>query len=477
MIVTFTAALATTDAAPTSDKQRTITGLVVPWNSTGHASLGGAATDLTVKRGALALPDDLGRVKLYRDHSTTGGTPVGYATAARETDAGLEMTFAVSSTDDGEAALKDVTERVRDALSVEVIETEITGGELTAGQLTAVALVAIPAFSEARVTNVTAAQATNEENKLPSNQPAKVPPGTLTAANKEPATLTADTAAAALVAARTGAPLDTELTAALADIKRSANPNISAPAWLGEVWSGIGYTREIVPTMTIKSLTGMRATGFRWVTKPAVADYDGDKKAVPSNTPTTEAVELSAKRLAGAHDIDRAYFDFNEAEFIQGYFRAMAESYAMVTDTKAAEFLVAEAKKNKVAGKQSDVLRAAAKARQQIKKDTRAEATTFLVHPDDMFALLDITMMDEPRYLELIGVKPENFVATEQVPSGTVVAYTKPAVEFYELPGSPIRVEAEDIAKGGRDSALFGYYATFVAHPKGIVAVEFGEAD
>ena len=39
---------------------------------------------------------------------------------------------------------------------------------------------------------------------------------------------------------------------------------------------------------------------------------------------------------------------------------------------------------------------------------------------------------------------------------------------FYELPGSPIRVEAIDMTKGGIDPGVFGYYATMVNQPLAI---------
>ena len=50
-----------------------------------------------------------------------------------------------------------------------------------------------------------------------------------------------------------------------------------------------------------------------------------------------------------------------------------------------------------------------------------------------------------------------------------MVAGTKAAGTFYELQGAPIRVEAIDIARGGIDEALFGYWATLLHDARGIV--------
>ena len=50
------------------------------------------------------------------------------------------------------------------------------------------------------------------------------------------------------------------------------------------------------------------------------------------------------------------------------------------------------------------------------------------------------------------------------------------AATFYELSGSPLRVEAEHIAKGGRDAALFGYTAKLLNRKEGLVKVHFAKA-
>lgn len=493
---------------------RTVTGLALPFGAPGKSSRG----TVTVNAGAVSIDRDLKRIKLYRDHSNAGGAPVGYCTAARETDAGIEMSFRIGDTADGDSALADVREGIRDALSVEVMGAEITGsGELVAGQITAVALVAIPAFDDARVSAFTASLHTEpapetdddpdeseaddedsteidtpgdneidpdtdqEENDMTENTvatdhteesaPAAAPTGLTATRTREPI-VTASAVVDTLIGVRQGRERDDMMTAALADIKRSAHPGVKSSAWLGELWDGVAFTREIVPTMTNKTLTSMRATGWRWTTKPTVNDYKGDKADIPTNTPKTEAVTLEPKRLAGGHDIDRAFFDFDDREFIQSYFAAMTESYAMVSDDRAAAFIVAEAAKNQ-GDSQPDLLRAAAKARQTIKRGTRTEATTYLVNPDDMFLLMGITTMDNPAYLNLLGVDPARFITNDAVPAGTLIAYAKSAVEWYELGSAPIRVEAEHLAQGGRDAAVFGYYATFAPNPAGIVSIPF----
>ena len=515
--------------APAAEQtKRTVTGLVVPWNTPGRTSAG----PVSVAEGAVKLPADLGRVKLLRDHSDTANfSPVGYATAAEVTDEGLKMSFRIAEGDDGDAALADVKNRVRDALSVELVDTKVTNGTLKSGNLTAVALVPIPAFAEARVEMLTAAATdpveddedddeldqdveddetvdpaddgelvieTDEqlETTDPATDPveddeddetekennnmepkknklaaARVPSGLKV--NQKPA-LTFSQAVETIANMRTGT-ASPELTAALADITRSANPAVSAPQWLGELWEGSEYQREIIPTMTIKPLTKLKAVGWRWTQKPEIEDYAGDKTAIPTNEVATEPVETTANRMAVGHDIDRAYFDFNETEFLEGFFRARTIDYAMKSDAKAAAFLNTSASTGTTVASEPDLLHAAARARLVVKRQVRVEPSAYLVHPNSLFGLFDITQLDNPAYLDLLGVKPERFIATDLVPENEVVAYAKESVTWFELPGSPIRVDAERIDLGGRDSAVFAYWATLLNNQAGIVRVPFGE--
>ena len=513
--------------APAAEQtKRTVTGLVVPWNTPGRTSAG----PVSVAEGAVKLPADLGRVKLLRDHSDTANfSPVGYATAAEVTDEGLKMSFRIAEGDDGDAALADVKNRVRDALSVELVDTKVTNGTLKSGNLTAVALVPIPAFAEARVEMLTAAatdpveddedddeldqdveddetvdpaddaelvietdeqlettdtetdpveddeddETEKENNTMPKNKlaAARVPSGLKV--NQKPA-LTFSQAVETIANMRTGT-ASPELTAALADITRSANPAVSAPQWLGELWEGSEYQREIIPTMTNKPLTKLKAVGWRWTQKPEIEDYAGDKTEIPTNEVATEPVETTANRMAVGHDIDRAYFDFNETEFLEGFFRARTIDYAMKSDAKAAAFLNASAATGTTVASEPDLLHAAARARLVVKRQVRVEPSAYLVHPNSLFGLFDITQLDNPAYLDLLGVKPERFIATDLVPENEVIAYAKESVTWFELPGSPIRVDAERIDLGGRDSAVFAYWATLLNNQSGIVRVPFGE--
>lgn len=482
----FLTAAADTMTAPGTDS-RTLTGLVLPFGKPGRTSAG----RLTVDANAVTLPDDIGRVKLYRDHSDQGGTPVGRAVAAEVRDDGLFMSFRIGATPDGDAAITDIVEGIRDALSVELVDAQHAGGKLTAAQLTAVAIVPVPAFDDARVTGASFAKRDEDEQDKEDEDEKKKK--TTAAARRN--TLTTRLAATSLTAATprketmklttvseiiaskingTDTVNGVTVTAALAEVTQAAQPAVQNEEWLGELFAAAPFERLIVPTMKQRSLTRMKLRGWRWKETPKVDDYAGNLQEIPTNEITTEPVEVDAQRIAGGHKIDRKFIDFADSEFIESYLREMANSYKEKTDVHAVEFIVTEGDKVAEAGSQPTLLHAAAKANQIIKKKLRKDATTFLVNTDDMFKLFDITLMDQPQYLALFNIDPAKFIADDAVPAGHVVAYHRDSLAFGELPGSPIRVDALDIAHGGSDNALFGYWAALLEDPRGLTTVPFG---
>lgn len=265
-----------------------------------------------------------------------------------------------------------------------------------------------------------------------------------------------------------------ELEAALSDITSSANIWVAGSEYDGQLWSGLEYVRRWVPLMTPGTLTSYKGSGWKWGVKPEVADYAGDKAAVPSNQPTTVENPWNAARLAGAHDLDRKFFDFGDQEFISAYYDAMRESYARQSDSKARAFLVATGLANTAGAAGAGMFRAAAVAAQAVDDSTGgAVPDYFLINGADRLALLDITQADIPAYLETFGVTPDKFKATPGVPVGTVIAGTRQATKFRELAGSPIRVEAINIANGGVDGGVFGYYATQELETGGVASATF----
>jgi len=514
---------------------RTISGRVLPFGEPGRTSAG----ELIFPAGSISIPQDISRVKLLAGHSPTG-VPVGVATAWEARDDGLYMTFQLGSSDAATEAIAQATDRVIDSFSVEAMGIIKTGRTVSKSLLKAVALVPFPAFGDARVAEVNAAHDdqdttapagdpdvtvpatpgnsdagtttegtdttddptdaddppadtdrdnpttapgesddshTERTDDMPQPRPAAVPTGLHPAPATTSAHASLDDVLDHIHAARAGEQSPVEAHAALTDITRSSMVDATAPNWLGELWSGVTYQRRVIPALTSKVLRGMKAKGYRWATKPGVAKYAGDKAEIPSKEASVEPVEIAAQRWAGGNDLDRAFWDFNETEILRAYWAAMAESYALETDLEAAAFLNANA--TAISESAPDFLRGIARAGLRVLDTTDQPATFALVNPLDVESVLEFAALDAPKYLDIVPIaNPKQWITTNAVDRGTALVGTKSAVDFYELGGSPLRAEAEHIAKGGRDAALFGYTAMNLAKPDGVqkVTINTGQA-
>jgi hypothetical protein len=152
----------------------------------------------------------------------------------------------------------------------------------------------------------------------------------------------------------------------------------------------------------------------------------------------------------------------------------MREDYAVKSDGKALAFQLASAVDINLAAPESSLFRAVAVAAQAVEDNTLGASVDFIyVNSADRLNLLDITGTDIPAYLELFGITPEKFKAAPGVAAGTVVVGSKQATKFRELTETPIRVEAINVANGGIDGGVFGYYATEDIFPGGIARKSF----
>ena len=486
------------EAAPpviTAEGERTITGRVLPWDEFGATNAG----PLKFPRGAVNVPKEITRVKLLAGHSPQG-VAVGHATAFEVKDDGLWMTFKIGSHAAGDDALLQASEKTVDAFSVECYGIERNGTTVTNSYLSAVALVPNPAYASARVSHVMAthqdeSESESESESTPSNDAElsdeseseqveetkdmpknNLAPGTLPGDNQESATESAHFSLDGAIDYLTGAVAGTASGAThaeLVDITDAGMIDRAAPQWLGELWSGVTYERRIIPLMTQKPLTSRKAVGYRWVTKPGVEKYAGNKAPIPSKAASIEAVERESERWAGGNDLDRAFWDFKEREFLAAYWAAMAESYAYETDQDALSFLIANA--TAIDGTATGVQSAISRGSLAIDNALHSPASFAIINPADVEQVLTLSQMDAPRYLGIAGTitDPANWTTSDTVPAGTAIIGTKAAATHYELAGSPLRVEAEHIAKGGRDAALFGYTAKMINRPEGLVSVAF----
>lgn len=452
--------------ADTDTPSRTVSGVIVPWGTPGYTSVG----LITAQRGSIQVPADTKHLKLFRDHSDAGGTPVGYATKVEDTDQGLVASFHIADTPDGDTALKDIKEGVRDALSMEIIGQEISGDLLTAGQLTAVAIVAVPAFSASRITQVTAS---HQGNAAAGGKTGRLTmPPTVTATPRT-TPLTAGAIYDALCRLDDPTADQTLLTAALKQMKVAESPLLTSPQWIDQLWDGQPYKRLFVDKMTHQDLTGLKLEANRWKTRPTVDEWNGSGTDVPSNEASFEVVEVQATRLAGANKLPVEWIHFKKVNLIEQYFLGMAEDYAVKSDNKALADAIAQATEKDLTAQGLGLLEAIPYANHAVYKAARVYADAIAVNDEDWLALSKIKQLELPALMETLKINPDIIIPTDQVAKGKIFAWPTPGIIHGELPGSPIRAEALDIAKGQVDDGVFGYRAVVVARPDALGYVKF----
>ena len=130
------------------EKKRTISGLVVPWDS--PARVNGADFPLRFARGSILI-DSGARLLGYHDRAR----PLGAPTSWQDSPGGLRATFKVARTRDGDEALSMAADGILDGLSIgaELVDVDELSGEIVVAAALAreVSLVTLPAWAAARV--------------------------------------------------------------------------------------------------------------------------------------------------------------------------------------------------------------------------------------------------------------------------------------------------------------------------------------
>lgn len=511
-----------------TDDPRVKEGLLLPFGEIGRTNKG----KLTASAGVLAIADELDPLTLEHDDKQPIAT-----LEVEEVPAGLQCSIRYLPTRAGDDALAEYEAGVRTGLSVEIDDLDRTGkgptiraGKLVAGLVTGGSQVRTPAFMSAKlaaadvpdtpdqgdtpdfqtvyegdvvpaveldgepidgVSKVTVSEKsiaittstdttdpTTQENPMTASRtPAKLQATQL----KPPADSKLKASAADVFAMLAGAQSDGKLLAALADIVPANILATALPQFVGELWSGKAYQRKIIPLLGHADLTNLKVQGWRWTTKPAVDLYAGNKTDVPTAEIGTEPVEITAQRIAGAHDIDRAILDFGNADFWASYTAAMTESYAKVSDsyvlgrvTAAAPAVAPGAIPAGVATGMAYIVDGALAILNgtDTMPDFAVVSTDLwrelmLTRSEDALAYLSAALGMEDGTAASFAIKPAAALAAD-----TVLVGCKAAVTVHELGGeAPIRVDAVDMAKGGVDKGVFGYVAVNVHDTDGLAQV------
>lgn len=422
-----------------------------------------------------AAPDDTEGADVPTTDNAAGTVDAEAVTIT--TDAQVTQTY-----DDG-ATVETVTDVTHSETTYEVDEK--TTDPAPAGEGTA---EAAPATEETE-----ADQADDEEEAtVPETLTAKAPAGT-PAARPQPKRKSLDEMSirdvAGLLAegfrqkSSGGGPAT--LLAALDEITAADAFSVVTPQqWLGKLWDGKPYVERYAPLIGHADLTGPKVIGWRFVSgkAPTVASYAGFPNQPTSNEVDTEAVEETVSRIAGAWSVDRIHRDFPSVEFWTAFFAKAVDDYARKRDAAVVANMVSDATAVTAgAAVQPGVSEAAIKIVDGYLAVSDYATPTFAVVGADLWRDFVLTRQDDSlayltSALGLGGGDMEGFrivPAQSSVSSLTnkVLVGAREAQTLHELPGSPIRVDAEAIATGGLDEGLFGYYAIITHNASGLALV------
>lgn len=484
------------------------------------------------------------RVKLLRDHDHA--QPLGYMTSYTPGPSSISATFAVADGEDGDKALREAEQGLRDGFSVGFIATKYEWGAddsfiVHESELVETSLCAIPDFQDAQVESVALSAARKKANTMTPEQIAALkalgftdaqitqlaaqqagtgspaPEGTpapaqlqAPAGNAAPAAPEAPAAPApqqlqadgfpqagtihtaprpqslASVARKVSAAVatqdPTQIRLALADVLPADDAGEGwgpREGWMGEVWAAANTGRPWVEALgTPKQLTTMELKGWQWDVRPTVQKYSGNKADVPSNKPKTKPVTGTAERWAGGWDIDRIFFDLGSPDFLTSFWTAAAAEYDVSSNEDIATKMLLAATDN---GYNPTALAAIGAIASDLRKIGAKVSQIFLA--EDVFEqYANLKQSEVPFWLaNATGVSLAEAEATVsdlrieadvQLDAGDVIGFDKRAADVHEK--TPIKLQAQDIARGGVDLGFFSYGGLVVNDPRAIIVRHVG---
>jgi len=275
------------------------------------------------------------------------------------------------------------------------------------------------------------------------------------------------------------------LMAALEDVAITGSGQVGTatvvPQYVGELWSGRRFQRKIIPNLASAELTSTNVIGWRFTTKPVVATWTGNKADVPSNAPVAESYTVPLQRFAGAWDIAREFVDFGQVDVIASMLGYAVDSYARQSDLYVLNAALTAAGDGTAVGTVpagiSPALVKLVEGALAIIENADALPTFAIVASDVYRELALVQTNNALEFLNMsLGLEEGDLAGFRIIPSATldagdVLVGNRDAIKVHELAGSPIRVNALDIVKGGVDEAVFGYCAARIDDASGLARI------
>lgn len=268
------------------------------------------------------------------------------------------------------------------------------------------------------------------------------------------------------------------------------------PAFLGELWRTAGYDEIWAPLVSHEGLTALTYKGYRWVegSDPIVDDWDPafvdredseDGKAhmqpIPTSALRLEGKDFHAKRIAGGNRFDRALLDFPIPGVMESFLYLQTEYIKRRRDARVRLAVLAQAKKLTTGYTTRDLentFRRIIVGAMHVRKYGKP---TFSIVGNDIYRdMLGTDMLENLALLEKsLGLEGGSMAGFNIVPAdiddaemnGRVLVGVDKSIVLHEPAGAPIRVDAQELAVGAVDKAVFSYYMIRSDDRGGVVEV------
>lgn len=280
------------------------------------------------------------------------------------------------------------------------------------------------------------------------------------------------------------------------------SPGVMQPNWVGELADGLAYVRQYVPLHKLgTNITAEGKKGFkiaRGTSGSPLVNFDGswagNKTDIPSGVGRTSTQSSTLDRFAFGADIGREFYDLpGGIEVLDAFLKLVLEDHLYWSDQKALALIQATAGApvapktfpTDYPGTLGMILQGILAVKRPKADNRRDKPTYAILNPVAYEELLYTPFENVPEFIkfavntdgtgtadgDVIVVEGETGI--EDTPS--VIVGADYAIEFDELAGGPIHVDALEIAKGGIDRAVHGYLQKFVRRPEALVLI--GTAD
>ena len=271
--------------------------------------------------------------------------------------------------------------------------------------------------------------------------------------------------------------------------------------WVGQLYQGIPYERQYISLGTLG--TNITAAGKKGYTLERGTDgapiehfdgtWAGNKTPIKSGVGFTASKVSELFRFAFGVDIAREFFDLpGGAEVVEAFLRLIVEDHLVWSDEIALDTWVQVAGApiaprtypgvdgHDYAGAMGQLIQGVLAVKGK-KADGRRDTPTFAIANELAYEEILYTPKDlVPEFVTFGANTDEGITADglrivvgdtgiEDTPS--VIVGSSKAVEFDELAGGPLHIDALDLARGGVDKAIHGYLQRFIVRPEAVVHI------